>query len=215
VGKRIEQLAFLAHEGEGILAEKTFVTHETELLDIMPNGQLRFALYDLDGNLKPAATVALTRAGKPAKCMWCHESGLHTTLVDYAGVPGYLDRAAFDSLVRERQKILGEYRDALDMQIDYRELQDHTYGELLYLTFEEPSIERLAGEWGVSVDRATELLRAKPTHAQEEFPYLGTRLYRRADVAALAPYAALATPESVREPSPHEPDLLAIGPRGP
>jgi len=206
--QRVDQLAFIAREGEGIIGEGSFVPQEIELLDVMPNGQLRFALYGLDGNLKSAASVALTRAGKPAKCMWCHESGLHTTLVDFAGVPGHLDRAAFDSLVRERQKILSDYRDALDIQIDYRELQDHTYAELLYLTFEEPSLDRLAREWGVSTGRAAQLLVGKPVHAQEEFAYLGEALYLRADVESLAPYAVQAVPQSVREPSAHEPDLI-------
>jgi hypothetical protein len=47
-----------------------------------------------------------------------------------------------------------------------------------------------------------------PTHAPEEFAFLGPRLYRRTDVDPLAPYAVLEPPTDPREPSAYEPDLL-------
>lgn len=117
---------------------------------------------------------------------------------------------ALDALVTRRRALLGQYRDGLDTQIEYRNSQDHTYVELLYLSFEEPSLERLAAEWSVSIERATELLSGKPTHAQAEFAYLGSELYWREDVEGLAPYAVLAAPQSVREASAREPDLIEV-----
>lgn len=209
---RVEQIAFVAFEGRGSFAEGTFVPQEIEVLDIMPNGQLRFALYGLDGLLKQAASDELTRAGKPAKCMWCHESGLHATLLDFPGVGGYYDRREFDALIARRRELLQQYRDGLDTQINYRDRKDHTSAELLYLTFEQPSRERLAREWGVSAARAGELLRGKATHAHEEFPYLGSELYRREEVDVLAPYTVLAAPQSVREASGYEPDIIGVRP---
>jgi len=206
------QIAFVAFEGSGSLGNGTFIPHEMELLDMMPNGQLRFALYDLDGRLKHGATPELTKAGKPAKCMWCHESGFQPTYVEYTAVDGSYTRREFDALITQRQRMLYEYRDQLSPLIKYRNRQDHTFGELLYLTFEEPSRERLAAEWGVTVEQATRLLRDKPTHAQEEFAYLGVKLYRREDVDHLAPYEVLAAPHSVREISAHEPDLVRVSP---
>jgi hypothetical protein len=194
------QMAFVAFEGTGSLADGSFVAREIEVMDMMPNGQLRFALYELDGRLKPAASRELTTAGKPAKCMWCHESGLQPTYLEYPAVSGSYTRREFDALIGQRQELLDRYRKRLATQIDYRERQDHTFAELLYLSFEEPSRERLAREWGVTVERAAELLRGKATHAQEEFRYLGEQLYRRADADALAPYGVLAAPPSVREP---------------
>lgn len=196
---RAEQVAFVGYEGHGSFADGSFAPHELELLDTMPNGQIRFALYDLDGHLKAAATPELTAAGRPAKCMWCHESHLQPTFVDYPPVSGFYGRAEFEAKVAQRQALLNAYRDGLKTQIRYRNLQDHTYAELLYLTFEEPSRERLALEWGVSVDRAAEILRGKPTHAQAEFHWLGSELYWREDVDGLAPYAVLAAPRDVRE----------------
>ena len=212
IAKSAEQLAFVAFEGKGSLADGTFDAREMELLDMMPNGQLRFALYSLDGHLKPGASPELTAAGKPAKCMWCHESGLQPTFVDYPGARGYYDRREFEALLRERRELLHAYRDGVDTQIEYRNRQDHTYGELLYLTFEEPSRERLAREWGVSLERAAEILRGKPTHAQAEFEYLGRELYRREDVEGLAPYSVLEAPQSIREVSVREPHIVEAKP---
>jgi hypothetical protein len=204
------QIAFVAFEGTGSPVNGTFMARELELLDVMPNGQLRFALYDLDGRLKHGATPELTRAGKPAKCMWCHESGVMPTLIDYRGASGYYDRREFEAVADKRRALLQRYRDGLDMQIDYRKRQDHTYAELLYLTFEEPSRERLALEWGLPQERVAELLHGLPTHAQTEFAFLGSELYRREDVERLAPYAVLAAPQSVRELSAHEPDVIRV-----
>jgi hypothetical protein len=196
----VTQLAFVAFEGRGSLGDGSFVAHEMELLDVMPNGQLRFALYGLDGRLKTAASPAITAAGKPAKCMWCHESKLQPTFVDFPAARGYYSRGEFDAAIAARRELLQDYRRGLRAQIDYDKLQDHTFAELLYLTFEEPTRARLAHEWGVTDARAAELLRGKPTHAQVEFPWLGQELYRREDVDALAPYAVLPAPRSVREP---------------
>jgi hypothetical protein len=206
------QIAFVAYEGSGSLGNGTFVPHEMELLDMMPNGQLRFALYDLGGRLKPGASPELTKAGKPAKCMWCHESGFQPTYVEFTAVNGSYSRREFDALIAQRQRMLDEYREHFEAQIEFRHRQDHTYAELLYLTFEEPSRERLAAEWGVSVEQATTLLRGKPTHAQGEFAYLGTELYRREEVENLAPYAVLAGPQSIRELSAYEPDIVRVSP---
>ena len=207
---RARDVAFVAFEGGGSLANGTFVAHEMELVDVMLNGQLRFALYDLAGHLKSSASPELTRAGKPAKCMWCHEAKLQTTFVDFRGARGFYDRREFDQQIVARRRILSEYRDSLDTKIRFRNLQDHTYAELLYVTFEEPSRERLASEWGLPLARIDELLRGKPTHAQSEYPKVGSRLYWREDVDGLAPYAALKAPESVREPSTYEPELIEV-----
>jgi hypothetical protein len=206
------QLALVGFEGRGSFADGSFVAHEMELVDVMPNGQLRFALYDLEGRLKHGATPELTRAGKPAKCMWCHESGLMMSLVEYPAVNGFYDRPEFDALIEKRREILSSYRRRLDMQIDFDERQDHTFAELLYLSFEEPSRQRLAREWDVSEERAAELLRGTPTHAHGEFAFLGSELYHREDVEKLAPYTVMAAPRSVRELSAPESRLVEARP---
>jgi hypothetical protein len=82
VADRATQIAFVALEGEGSLEEGTFVSEEIETIDIMKNGQLRIGLYDMNGNLKAAASPSLTAAGKPAKCLWCHETSLQPPFND-------------------------------------------------------------------------------------------------------------------------------------
>ena len=65
----------------------------------MPNGQLRIALYDKNGNLKEAADSNITHAGKPAKCLWCHESGIQPLFREQIHVKGYMNPEVFlDSL---------------------------------------------------------------------------------------------------------------------
>ena len=104
--------------------------------------------------------------------------------------------------------VLQRARSRLDSRIDFARTQDHTYAELLYISFYEPSPERIAGEWNVPVARVREALTGLPTHAHDEFDFLGEQLYRRSDIDTLAPYGVLAPPTDPREPSAYEPDLL-------
>jgi len=194
------ELAFIAHEGVGSIRQGSFQIAEHEFLDVMPNGQLRFALYDASGTLKPSASGTLTTAGKPTKCLWCHESNLMGPFVEPV--------QALEERVAVGNQRLREARSALRSKIDFSRAQDHTYAELLYVAFYEPSAERIAQEWNVSVDRVEELLSDLPTHAQEEFPFLGDELYSRADVDTRAPHGVIKVPSDPREPSAYEPDLL-------
>ena len=103
--------------------------------------------------------------------------------------------------------MLNTYRKSLRQDIDYSKTLDHTFTEILYISFMEPSAERLASEWGIPVEQVTEKLKGLPTHTHHEFPYLGT-LYNRKDVESLSPYSIIRVPESAREPSEYEPDLI-------
>jgi len=205
-------IAFVAHEGRGSVARGTFVGGERELIDIMPNGQLRFALYDTNGDLKPAADRAFTAAGKPSKCLWCHEIGLSRPFKGRTSVPGYVSLREFEDQIAGRMQELRLARSKLRSRIDFKRAQDHTYAELLYITFYEPSAERIAGEWNVPVAQVRETLSGLPTHAHDEFDFLGRQLYRRSDVDRLAPYRVLAPPTDPREPSAYEPDFLGSAP---
>lgn len=207
-GTAAADIAFVAHEGTGSLPLDTFVPKERELIDIMANGQLRFALYGRDGALEPSADGALTAAGKPSKCLWCHEIGLSRPFKGRTDVPGYGSLDSFVQRIADRMNVLHGARLELRSRIDFARTQDHTYAELLYLAFYEPSAERIAREWNVPIDEARERLAGLPAHANEEHDYLGKRLYRRSDVDALVPYGVLEPPTDPREPSAHEPDLL-------
>jgi hypothetical protein len=207
-GPAATDIAFIAHEGPGSISVGSFAVEEHELLDVMANGQLRFALYGTDGALKPAAGRTLTAAGKPAKCLWCHEIALSRPFDGRTSVPGYGSVGEFERLIARRMDALQSARSKLSSRIDFARTQDHTYAELLYISFYEPSAERVAREWNVPVARVRDALAALPTHAHEEFDFLDNRLYRRSDVDRLAPYGVLEPPTDPREPSAYEPDLL-------
>jgi hypothetical protein len=207
-GATATDMAFIAHEGPGSIFRGTFVVEEHELIDVMANGQLRFALYAADGTLKPAADRTRTAAGKPGKCLWCHEIALSRPFNGRTSVPGYHSLGEFEQLIAQRMDALQSARSSLASRIDFARTQDHTYAELLYISFYEPSAERIAREWNVPVDRVREALTGLPTHEHHEFDFLGDRLYRRSDIDSLAPYGVLQPPTDPREPSAYEPDLL-------
>lgn len=201
-------IAFVAHEIAGSVQEGRFEIVEHELLAVMPNGQLRFALYDLAGALKPSASATLTAAGKPSKCLWCHETHLLGPFEGRTSIDGYQSLRDFERGLAELSDRLSRHRTSLRSRIDFGREQDHTYAELLYLGFYEPTIERLANEWRITEESARELLSGFPTHPHSEFPFLGDALYRRSEVDVLAPYDVLEVPTDPREPSGYEPNLL-------
>jgi len=203
------EVAFVAHEGAGSIPAGTFDSHEFELLDFMNNGQVRVALYDRDGRLKDSANPALTGAGKPAKCLWCHEIRLLPAMNNRTDSPGHYTTAQFDAEIARRMRIVEARRAGLDSQIDFSELQDHRYLELLYLSFAEPTLERLAREWRVApADAAQRLAGKRVIHGGGEFKFLGEERYSREEVDTLGPYEPMRVPESPREPSAYEPDYL-------
>jgi hypothetical protein len=71
--KDVSKQAYIAEEGAGDIFKKDFQNVAFEAFDIMKNGQLRFAVYDKNGDLIAASPQKFSNAGKPAKCIWCHE----------------------------------------------------------------------------------------------------------------------------------------------
>jgi hypothetical protein len=206
---RFEDIFFVAYEGTGSLVDGSFRKAETETLDFMPNGQLRFGLYDLAGNLKPAATPSLSAAGKPSNCLWCHEIRLQPPFRNVTSVPGHYSASELRAIIAERMKLVDSHRRTLQSRVDFTRTDDHTFAELLYLSFAEPSAARLSSEWNMPEEKVVTLLAGLQTHAQAERKILGDRLYDRTAVDRFAPYATLAVPSKVRDAGGYEPDLLA------
>ncbi|MDX1440486.1 MAG: hypothetical protein R3284_11345 [Rubricoccaceae bacterium] len=207
-GDSSADFAYIAHEGVGSIQQGSFRVVEHELLDLMPNGQLRFALYDLAGELKHSADDTLTAAGKPSKCLWCHETELSRPFMGRTSVSGYHSLNEFEARIAGQSEMLEAARARLRSRIDFSRKQDHTLAEFLYLGFYAPSAERVSVEWNVSVERAREILEGLPTHAHDEFPVLGAELYQRSNVDPLAPYEVIEVPKDPRESSVNEPNLL-------
>lgn len=190
---------FLAVEGRGDLQKGTFVADAYEAFDILPNGQLRFAVYDVKGNLIAGSPTAHGAAGKPAKCLWCHEIVISPLFVPNTPVPGLMSNETFHFWRDAFQRQLARYRDTLNDDLDYSKRQDHTYAELLYISFMEPSLLRLSQEWNLSTAAAEQRIGKRETHVYDEFPFIGN-LYYRYHADSAAGINALRVPLSVREP---------------
>lgn len=191
-----QKMAFIALEGTGEVAQGNFETEAVEVFDFMPNGQLRFAIYDKDGHLKTAVPAALSTAGKPAKCIWCHESKILPNFV--SAVPN------FNNQIAQKRDFLDSLRYLIISDLNYQELQEHSLAELLYISMMEPTAQRLAQEWNLPLSQAQSLLQPYNTHTHHEYPQWGN-LYERNEIEQLSPILNLKVPESAREFSVYEP----------
>ncbi|MFT3793554.1 hypothetical protein [Flavobacterium sp.] len=178
----------------------TGAIYEYETIDIMPNAQVRFGIFDADGNRKNHASSSHSEAGKPAKCMWCHESIISPMFNKQDNFPGFLTYLQLQDKLVAYNALLTNQKLALPGGVRFAEKQQHTLTELLYISFMEPSAERLALEWNIPVAQVQTLLAGQPTHIYEEFPFLGN-LYHRTDVEAFAPFKGLTVSTHVREAS--------------
>jgi hypothetical protein len=212
-GADINSVVFVAFEGTGSLQDHSFQKADIETLDLMENGQLRFGLYDLEGHLKDTTTRALTAAGKPSKCLWCHEINLQPPFRNVTDLEGYYSTKEFKELVASATRIIAGYRKSLASKVDFTRLQDHSNAEDLYLSFAEPTASRLAAEWNMPLEQAKQLLAGRnlKTHPHSERiddGILGDDLYDRNEVDSLAPYTTIRGPSDMREASSYEPNLL-------
>jgi hypothetical protein len=211
-GEGINSVAFVAFEGTGSLQAHSFGKADIETLDFMENGQLRFGLYDLEGHLKAATTPTLTAAGKPSKCLWCHEINLQPPFRNVTDLEGYYSTKQFMELVASSTQVVAGYRKTLTSKVDFTRREDHENAEDLYLSFAEPTASRLAAEWNMPLERVKQLLASRnlKTHPHSECSggILGDDLYDRNEVDSLAPYATIRGPSDMREASSYEPNLL-------
>jgi hypothetical protein len=220
-----QDLAWLAEEGTGSLVEGTFEVRGVEVLDLMPSGRFRYAIYDEDGNLTAAPDPAHSPAGQPGRCMWCHENHLMLTLTQ-PDVSGFLPFADFVTEVNTQQAQVQDERRELDSPVNWSTHEVHAWAEVLVEGFLLPTSGRLAREWGVETETAEAwmvALGAAPS-PNEEYPEWGP-VWTRADadrafalhLGALAQdpdhpwsgvdaadYTALAVHPSARELAPQD-----------
>ncbi len=191
--------AFISSERDTITGE----IQEYETVEVMTNGLSRFALYDIQGNLKTEGDEKITRAGKPGKCIWCHESGIQPLFRKQIDVKNYMPAGDFlDSLQRYHQE-LKEYQDRVWQDAFIQNRRSHTNMELAYITFMEPSVEQLVNEWQMTKDEVLKKVAHLKSHHHHEFDFLGD-LYHRKDIDSLAPFKVLEVPENLRERSHNE-----------
>lgn len=174
--------------------------HEYETIELLPNGQLRYGIFDASGNRKNSVDPLLSHAGKPGKCMWCHESSINQMYTPQNNFTGYLSAVAFQNKLISYRESNRNLKLALKDGVDFSQTQQHTLTELLYISFMEPSAERLSLEWKMPLTQVQNLVSNLPSHVYAEFPFLGN-LYFRKDVENFAPFQGLAVSSSVREQS--------------
>lgn len=185
------------------------VVLEYETIEIMKNGQLKFGLFDNNGLRKNAGSPEHTRAGKPAKCMWCHESNINPLFQVQNDFEGYLTEKQLYDTLNNFRNTLTEKQEKILTGVKYNNKQDHALMELLYILFMEPSAQRLSLEWNISIEDVKNKLSSLLTHTNNEFPFLGD-LYDRNDVEEFAPYKSLKVSSSVREKSEIEVNYLGL-----
>jgi hypothetical protein len=140
--------------------------------------------------------------------LWCHEIKLQPNYTNSPAITGYYSRDEFGKMLNERMSLVNAFRSTLTSDVDFSNTQDHTKGELLYLSFMEPSADRLAREWGLTVEGVKTKLVGMTVHDYPEFPFLGNELYYRKDIEKFAPYSSIPVPEEAREASTYEPDFI-------
>jgi hypothetical protein len=195
---------FISEEVDSITGE----VYEYETIELLNNGQVRFGIYDQNGNRIPVANSEHTNAGKPGKCLWCHESSINPMFNSQDNFEGFLTYNDFqNTLVNFRTSHLEMRQNLLPDGVDFTQTQDHTLTELLYISFMEPSAQRLSLEWNMSLEEVQNLTNNIPTHIYEEFPFLGELFYRD-QIKSLAPFVGLEVSSKVREESEQEVNYL-------
>jgi hypothetical protein len=202
------KMGFMAQEGTGDVRKGNFQPKHSEVYDIMPNGQLRFAIYAENGELETASPRKFSSAGKPSKCQWCHESQVLRLYKDTPDVPNYLTSVQFLNEVEEFQAKVAAFQQNLPSKIIFSNPSNHTLQELLYLSFMEPTAQRLAIEWNIPEVDVLKRLGKMKTHRQEEFKFLGENVYDRKRVEKKSPYVSVRVADSVRDEVKKEIDLL-------
>lgn len=208
---RIISYTKLNNNKQVFISEETNPTNqeikEFETLERMPNGQLKFAIYDKDGFLIPNVKGDVSRAGKPAKCLWCHEVNIQPLLTPQNNFNGFLSPIQLMDTLNFYNFQLRNYQDNLWVNPNIQNKRLHTNMELVYISYMEPSAERLAFEWKVSVNEVQTLLNGVNKHRHGEFDFLGN-LYHRNEIDSFAPFKTIQPPSSIREESIYEPNLL-------
>lgn len=199
IKNKANKLVFISAEKDTITGE----IQEYESVELMDNGLSRFALYDIQGNLKTAGDRKVTKAGKPAKCMWCHESGIQPISEKQIDIENHTDPKDFlDSLKRYRRE-LKVYQDHVWQDSFIKNRRLHTEMEIAYIKFMEPSIDQLTNEWQMTKEEVQKKVAHLKSHRHHEFGFLGD-LYHRKDIDPLAPFNVLEVPEYIREVSSNE-----------
>ncbi|MFM2016759.1 MAG: hypothetical protein RL007_415 [Bacteroidota bacterium] len=192
------KVGFIAEESSDSITGENFHAELFECFDIMPNGQLRFAIYDESGNLLSGAPRSLTEGGKPAKCLWCHETSIQTLFIDNIPVAGMLSNEEFLSMRDEMQDRLVRYRATLNTEMNFSNHPEHTLGELIYIFYMEPTLLYVQNSWQFSESQTLQRLGNLHAEPFREFTWIG-KVYHRFKIDSVSGKSVLEIPFDVRE----------------
>jgi 5'(3')-deoxyribonucleotidase len=203
----VRKMAFIAEEGEGEIDKNTFAPKTFEVFDIMANGQLRFAIYDSKGQLSHASEKIYGNAGKPSKCLWCHEIEIQTLYTQNDSLPNYISPRQFKNTISERMNLLINYRKNLNSDVNFNNRQDHELMELLYINFMEPSAYKLSYEWNKKENDINAIFQNITKHPHKEHTFL-KNLMERNTIKGFSPYKTVQLPDSILEENSSEPNVF-------
>jgi hypothetical protein len=194
----ILHVGFIAEESTDSINSSEFHPELFECFDIMPNGQLRFAIYDEAGNLISGAPRTLTAGGKPAKCLWCHETSIQTLFIENTPVAGMLTNEKFLAMRDSMQMRLVRYRNSLNTEMNYANHAEHTLGELLYIFYMEPTLMYVSNSWELTEQQTLKRLNGVHAAPFREFTWIGN-VYHRAAIDSIAGTTLIPISSDVRE----------------
>lgn len=194
----ILNVGFIAEESTDSINGSGFHPELFECFDIMSNGQLRFAIYDEAGNLISGAPRTLTEGGKPAKCLWCHETSIQTLFIENTPVSGMLSNEEFLAMRDSMQMRLEHYRRGLNTEMNYSNHPEHTLGELLYIFYMEPTLMYVSNSWKLTEQQTLQRLGRIHSTPFREFSWIGN-VYHRSAIDSVAGTSVLPISFDVRE----------------
>lgn len=205
--KAIELVAFISEEIKGDVVGGTYQVLEHEVIDVMKNGELRYGVYQ-DGKLHHGAKPKFSAAGKPTKCMWCHESKMLPTFnAAKEKLPQYYNHDEFNDSIKLQNDLLAQQRKTKSGMINFGNKQGHIEMELIYIRYMNPSAKRLAAEWRITESEVKSRLTSLATHQHHEFKQLGD-VYNRNEVLQFAPFSYLQAPKESRNTEENQPNFL-------
>jgi hypothetical protein len=176
---------------------------EFETMELMANGQFKFAIFDADSHRISSAYKTGNNAGKPAKCMWCHESNVNPLFKSQNDYSGFLTFQQLQDTLLHFNNEIKTKQSFVNQGVNFTNTQAHTQMELQYIMFKQPSVSRLANEWGMTETEVKNMLANYTPNSYPEFPFLDPG-YNRTEIEVYAPFNGLRTSLNVREFSPIE-----------
>lgn len=196
-------IAFEVETGDGVLTGEA-APLEVEVIDVLPSGQQRYALYDADGRLLPAADPAVVAAGQPGKCMWCHEGNLMSGSPENPTAPGHAPYEAWSAALAGMTEVLSDHRDGLPVAFDWADPHVHTAAELVVREFLLPTPDRAARDTGRTVAEIEALVAAGALSSARdpEWPDRGPVLVRSEIDALIEDFAPIPVLDDARDGAP-------------